>query len=184
MAPARAAALVGHPDNPAGLRHPVDATVTRLPDGGLAVDYAIRGDIDELRLPTPAEPAPADALWRTTCCELFVAAAGAAAYREFNFSSSGQWAAYDFAGYRARAVAQPALPAPAIACRRADDALHLEVALPAAALPPAGPLRLGISVVLEARDGRVGYWALAHAPGRPDFHHPAAFALAIDKESA
>ena len=42
----------------------------------------------------------ADDLWRTTCFELFVAGEGTA-YREYNFSPSGQWAAYDFDDYRA-----------------------------------------------------------------------------------
>jgi hypothetical protein len=180
VAPPRTVALVGHPDNPAGLRHAVAATLARLPGGGLAVGYAIRGGIDELRVPTVAEPAPADALWRTTCCELFVAGAGTA-YREFNFSPSGQWAACDFSGYRERAAQSAVLPQPTFSVRREGDALRVDVALAAAALPAAA-LRLGVSAVLETRDGRIGYWALAHAPGKPDFHHAAAFALALDKD--
>jgi hypothetical protein len=171
-------ALLPHPDNPAGLRCDVRVTLAHRPDGSLAVGYAVAGDIETLRVPTPAAPAPADALWRTTCCELFVMTGGG--YREFNFSPSGQWAMYDFSGYRERATTPAALPAPAIAAWRDDDALHVDVELPAAALPE-GRLRLGISAVLEARDGHVGYWALAHAPGRPDFHHPAAFALDLEE---
>ena len=31
--------------------------------------------------------------------------------------------------------------------------------------------RLGLSVVIEQADGSIAYWALAHPPGRPDFHH-------------
>ena len=39
--------------------------------------------------------------------------------------------------------------------------------------------REGMSVVEEA-DGRHSYWSLRHPPGRPDFHHPDGFALALD----
>lgn len=35
---------------------------------------------------------------------------------------------------------------------------------------------VGISAVIEELDGTKSYWALAHPPGKPDFHHPACFA--------
>ncbi|MBI3061386.1 MAG: hypothetical protein HYY83_05345 [Deltaproteobacteria bacterium] len=31
-----------------------------------------------------------------------------------------------------------------------------------------------------AQDGTISYWALKHPPGKPDFHHPDAFALEIE----
>ena len=172
--------LAPHPDNPADLRQDVTATLTRGPDGGLAIAWVIHGDIAALHIPTPSAPAPPDALWRTSCCELFVGT-GHNGYREFNFSPSGQWAVYDFAGYRERAPVQADCPAPTITARSDETALRLDVELPATALPAAAP-RLGLSAILEARDGSIGYWALAHAPGRPDFHHATAFALDLDKD--
>ncbi len=36
--------------------------------------------------------------------------------------------------------------------------------------------REGMAAVLEDAKG-VSYWGLAHAPGKPDFHHPDSFAL-------
>ena len=48
----------------------------------------------------PANRARADELWQTTCFEAFLEPRAATAYREFNFSPSGDWAAYDFDGYR------------------------------------------------------------------------------------
>jgi hypothetical protein len=35
---------------------------------------------------------------------------------------------------------------------------------------------LGLSVVLEEKNGAKSYWALAHPPGKPDFHHEDCFA--------
>jgi hypothetical protein len=36
---------------------------------------------------------------------------------------------------------------------------------------------IGLTAVLEQTDGTKSYWALAHPPGKPDFHDPACFAL-------
>jgi hypothetical protein len=35
--------------------------------------------------------------------------------------------------------------------------------------------------VIEEIDGALSYWALRHAPGKPDFHHRDAFALELDE---
>ena len=40
-------------------------------------------------------------------------------------------------------------------------------------------LRLALAAVVEEDDGRLSYWALQHAPGNPDFHHPEGFALEL-----
>jgi hypothetical protein len=38
------------------------------------------------------------------------------------------------------------------------------------------PWRLGLSAVIEDKAGHMSYWALAHPPGKPDFHHMDCFA--------
>jgi hypothetical protein len=39
--------------------------------------------------------------------------------------------------------------------------------------------RLGLSAIIEEASGQRSYWALAHPPGKPDFHHPDSFALEV-----
>jgi hypothetical protein len=34
------------------------------------------------------------------------------------------------------------------------------------------PERMGLTAVIEEADGTRSFWALAHPPGEPDFHHP------------
>jgi len=46
-------------------------------------------------------------------------------------------------------------------------------------LLPEHPEKLGLSAVIEEIDGTKSYWALAHPPGKPDFHHPDCFALTL-----
>jgi hypothetical protein len=39
---------------------------------------------------------------------------------------------------------------------------------------------LGLSAILEERDGTKSYWAIAHPDGeKPDFHDPACFAARL-----
>jgi hypothetical protein len=48
---------------------------------------------------------------------------------------------------------------------------------------PDGPAdrawRIGLTAVIEELNGDKSYWALAHAPGQPDFHHAAGFVLEL-----
>jgi hypothetical protein len=171
-------ALACHPDAacPPAVAH-LAAAAERRTDQSLILSYALTGDLDRLALPLPGPAARADGLWRHTCFEAFVAGAGTRAYCEFNFAPAGAWAAYAFSGYR-QGMAPLAIAAPGMAWRRTPDRLELEVLLPCDALPP-GPLRLGLSAVIEAADARLSYWALRHPPGRPDFHHADAFALEL-----
>lgn len=171
--------LAAHPGNPARFHQQIEATLTRHPDGVLEIVYAIRGFNLDLRVPTPHAPAPADALWKTTCCELFLGTVGQSAYREFNFSPSGQWAVCDFADTRQPAPIPPECPAPTLAFARDENLMTLSARLSAAAQPKADTLRIAVSAVLEAEGGFHAYWALAHPPGKPDFHHHAGFVLSL-----
>ncbi|MFA5081306.1 MAG: DOMON-like domain-containing protein [Hydrogenophilaceae bacterium] len=150
------------------------------PDGGLELIYTLAGDLAGLRIPAPATPGRRDGLWRHTCFEAFVMTEAGPGYQEFNFSPSGEWAAYSFTACRVGGT-DLALPAPAIACNREAGRLELTAQLPAAALPAGARLRLGLSAVIEDAAGKVGYWALRHPPGQPDFHHTDAFALFISR---
>jgi hypothetical protein len=138
------------------------------------VRYRIEGDLERLRIPAARAPAVGQRLWQRTCCEIFIARAGTAAYREFNFSPSGQWAAYAFQDYREGAPF--AISEPKIALRRSPGELDLQASIPA----DEGKLRVALSAVIEHADGGLSYWALRHPPGKPDFHHPDAFALELD----
>jgi hypothetical protein len=147
--------------------------VVRTAADRLAVSYTIEGDLDRLRIPSARPPLRAERLWQHTCCEIFIARKDSAAYHEFNFSPSGEWAAYAFRGYREGEALDTADPG--ISMRRTAAKLELEAVISAVE----GMMRVGLSAVIEEHDGRLSYWALRHAPGKPDFHHPEAFALEL-----
>lgn len=169
-----------HPDCTSGAVTSVDVEVSRTAAGMLVARYRVAGRIRDLNLPALAAPARADGLWQHSCFEAFVASPGAAAYRELNFAPSGQWAAYRLSGYRSGMAEEAGLSPPAIETN-ADEALYeLQAALDLGRLPDLpldAPWRVGLSAVIEETSGNKSYWALAHPPGKPDFHHKDCFAI-------
>jgi hypothetical protein len=161
--------LIPYPDTDPGSVTGIEVEVLRAQDA-LALTYRLAGRIADLAIPSPASPARADELWKRTCFEAFVRLLPGEAYFEFNFSPSGQWAAYRFDGYRV-GMAPVDTPPPGIALETTPGALTLTATL---RLPP-GPCRLALNAVIEDRAGDRSYWALAHPPGKPDFHHAAGF---------
>jgi hypothetical protein len=165
--------LVAHPRTPGAAVRGVRAAAARTPRGLLGLRYRIEADLERLRIPPPCAPAPGERLWQHLCCEVFVASASARAYREFNFSPSGEWAAYAFERYREGTPLD--VPDPGIAVRTDGQALELSASVEV----EAAKLRVALCVVVEELDGALSYWALRHPAPRPDFHHPDGFALEI-----
>jgi hypothetical protein len=127
-------------------------------------------------LPEPAEPERAEDLWQTTCFEAFLRADGEDAYREWNFAPSGDWAAYEFISHReGRTDAEIAPP-----YIRIEDNLTWWGLGATIAVDAATTWQLGLSAILEEKDGTKSYWALAHPDGdKPDFHDPVCFAARL-----
>lgn len=180
-------ALTPHPATPSRAVRAVGGRVSPVP-GGLLVTYVLEGDLDRVRVPETKAPGFADDLWRHTCCEAFVAVRGEPGYCEFNFSPSGEWAVYRFKRPRERqdldaGCDREALDPHVTVCR-SGDRLELDAVMRLDRLSPGclgAHVRLGLSAVVEDRDGALSYWALRHPLDAPDFHHPEAFALELDE---
>ena len=97
-------------------------------------------------------------MWKATCFEAFLRAEGGEAYREWNFAPSGDWAAYDFTACR-EGMAEAGATAPYI---RMEDNLTWWALGATIAVPADQQWQLGLSAVLEEKDGTKSYWALAH----------------------
>lgn len=180
--------LISHPATPMLQVDSLDVVLSPDSEGGLLLRFDCRCRAGALRLPQARPSGAADELWRHTCCELFAGVAGDAAYTEFNWSPSGEWAMYPFSDYRRRDSSAPAKAAPAPHVEFACDGegWMLDARLAAAALPAAasGQIELGLAAVLEAADGSLSYWALRHAAAQPDFHLREAFVLRLGELSA
>lgn len=170
--------LTPHPDThgPA-IRIAVEILRPRTP--AVSLRYSLSGEVSRVVMPAGGRKR-ADELWRTTCFEAFIEMDGRA-YCEINLSPTGAWAVYDFTAYREGMRAHPG--AEARDFRRSQDGSALEVAATFDLDRVVGdrpcPWRMGLSAVVEDVDGGISYWALAHPPGKPDFHHRDSFALIL-----
>jgi hypothetical protein len=149
----------------------------------LVILYRIAGEVGRLRLPPPGFARRSDGLWQHSCFEAFLRAGAVASYYEFNLAPSGDWATWRF-GKRRGERSTPEIPAPRIERRHFPDGYELSVKIPVAALPElarAIEIEAGIAAVIEADDGTLSYWALAHTGAAPDFHDPSSFLLKVSR---
>lgn len=164
--------LEPHPDFPSHAIQSISVDVDREAGGGLFLNYCVTGAIEDVLWPDgepPQTSGPTDRLWEHSCFEAFLGRPDKPDYIELNATTSLRWALYAFDDYRAGMTAVDT--AFSVMVRFRTDSLEVRVS----ALPPdwsrAGELLLGLSAIIEAKDGSKSYWALAHAPGPPDFHN-------------
>ncbi len=156
--------------------------VRRSAGAELQMTFRLDGDIPRIPVSPPGVPRIATQLWRHTCFEAFIAVEGQPAYHEFNFAPSREWAVFAFRGYRNGDPLADEMMRPHIAVRSTGSRLELDAVVRLDVLSASHPraaLRIGLSAVIEARDG-LSYWALRHPADKPDFHDADGFALLLE----
>ena len=174
--------LIAHPSTPNDAVRSLEVQLRTEEPGILLFQYSLDADMSRVRVPLSGAGGRADALWKHTCFEAFVAPADTPGYHEFNFSPSLDWAIYRFSAYREGMSPAEIGRAPEIFARRGDDGLELQSAVrlgDLAELRDARHLRIALAAVIEDENGRLSYWALRHPPGKPDFHHSSGIALEV-----
>ena len=169
------ATLTRHPESPPSPVERIEVEVERTASGAISLHYHLLGDLARVGLPSTVEQTGfTDELWKHTCLEAFVRLDGEG-YLELNLSPSGDWAVYGFAGYRDGMTALDLTPT-VFRAALSDDRYELVAVID---LPANASAAVGIAAVIEDVDGGKSWWALAHAPGKPDFHHPHSFVLEL-----
>ncbi|AJP74382.1 hypothetical protein TS85_08635 [Sphingomonas hengshuiensis] len=144
----------------------------------LKAEFVAIGDIGRVLIPAPAIPERRDELWRHTCFELFFREGASGAYHEFNFAPSRHWAAYRFDSYR-EGMAPSAVTGVDIYLETDPTRFALTAWLDVRPFRGIYGKHVSLTAVIEETDGTKSYWALAHPPGKPDFHDPACFVLEL-----
>lgn len=171
-----------HPATPAIAVDSITVSLGWCAARRLRIRYHVACAPASLVLPVADEPLRADGLWATTCFELFLCERDRPGYFELNFAPSSAWAAYQFTEYR-DGRSDWEIPAPRIECDRSERHFALEATVSLGQVPGASILA-GASAVIEENGGPTSYWALAHPPGEPDFHHRDCFAFALAAPAA
>lgn len=177
--------LVPHPSTPTTAIDRVEVTADRLPGALLRLGYTLRGNRGAIVWALSEDrPERKDGLWRDTCFEAFVMAGDGPGYVELNFAFTHEWAAYAFTAPR-EGMAHAAVPEPDFEPEEQRGDFSVEVDLSGVeGLAGHADWRLGLSAVLVDRRKETSYWALAHPPGRPDFHVPACFSARLPAPGA
>ena len=168
-----------HPDSRSFAATHIEVEIARPRADSLVLSYIVTGKISDIRMPPVMAAARSEELWRHTCFEAFVCASSGSEYYEFNFAPSTQWAAFRFSSYRSGIRMAAEISAPPIEVQSSPDCYTLQTSLELdrlSALPRKVVWHLGLSALIEDTSGRKSYWALAHPPGKPDFHHADCFA--------
>jgi len=162
-------ALKPHPDFPGRAVRAITIDAGRKAGGELILRFQVEGDLGAVIWPGfDKPPERADYLWQHSCFEAFIGFDEALGYYEFNYATSMQWAVYRFDDYRAGMRDADATP---VWGHANPESGFSECHFTVRDLDERGEWHLGLSAVIEEKDGTKSYWALAHAPGKPDFHN-------------
>jgi hypothetical protein len=168
--------LVRHPGDPCAAVRAITVDVS-CKGGTTGFTFRIFGTPTAIVVPPMTAPERTNDLWMSTCVEVFVRAPGAAEYSEFNFAPSTAWAAYHFSDYR-MGHRDAHLAPPQIVTTTTPECITIDATLNTVF----GSCAIGLSAVIEENNGDKSHWALAHPPGKADFHHPDCFALPLKAE--
>jgi len=174
---APAQALEAHPDSACTVPDHVEVEVNRAQSFKYKFCFRGLGDISRVRIPRSTASSRQDALWKHTCFEVFLMRSDGS-YYEFNFAPSSQWAAYRFTAYRQGMAELNLHSPPGVDFVVTPGSVVLDATIDLQGLLDPGTdsrLRIALAAVIEDRDGRLYYWALAHPSGAPDFHHADGF---------
>ncbi len=153
-----------------------------LQDNIVNLHYSLSGKIENILFPpTAVNPSRKDELWKGTCFEFFLAIKNQPQYWEFNLSPSGDWNVYRMDAYRRVGFREETsiqqLP---FEVRSEAREFHLNLlANLHPILPPGQLLKIGITTIIQTKDGRESYWALAHPAPVADFHVRESFILGL-----
>lgn len=154
----------------------------RLDGHHLESRFRLSGDLSSILWPVRGfNPRRRDRLWEHTCFEIFLNPEKQEPYWEVNFSSSGDWAVYQFTGCRTAMAVEERIQN--ITVSLVDESAQSKEWLATLSLPDViktdQHLTCGLSCVIEAHDRQKTYWALSHPGAKPDFHNQESFIISI-----
>jgi hypothetical protein len=153
-----------------------------LEDRFLNLQYSLAGETESILLP-PASLVPSrkDELWKATCFEFFLAIRDQPGYWEFNMSPSGDWNVYRMDAYRRIGFREEAAIADLpFEIKKTTDGFFLDVAVDLTFVSHSKEeLQMGITAILQTKEGGETYWALAHPAPYADFHLRESFTLSL-----
>lgn len=132
-------------------------------------DFNLYGDIEAIKWNEGSANSRTDNLWQTTCFEAFLSSENSNSddYYEINCSPQGAWNSYYFERYR------DGMKLSAVEVKLMEKKITPQAARFLISVTNPSPWNarfLGLSAVLEFKNGEKAYWALRHTGSEPNFH--------------
>jgi hypothetical protein len=146
----------------------------------LTIHYALAGKIGDIFLPPPSDkPTRKDNLWKTTCLEFFLATRDLPQYWEINLSPSGDWNVYHMDAYRRFGFRdETSIQQLQFEMHRHTNDFLLNAAVDVNPIIRVEQiLEVGVTAVIQSKEGSETYWALTHPAPEADFHLRESFIL-------
>lgn len=132
----------------------------------LSAEFHIGGDILDIHWDSPKTKNEfARELWKRSCFELFLLESGGS-YIEWNLSSSGDWACYEFGSYRQLKRECTELRPLHSEMIGKDNRVCFRFQIPVQNIY----FKFQPSAIFFHRDASHSYWAPSHNLSKPDFH--------------
>lgn len=165
-----------HPDRPCAAVTNIAVEITHPRADLIMLSYVVVGAISGILLTAVTPSFRNDGLWRHLFRGLYRDGGGPRLLRiQLHRRRSGL---YRFADYRQGMTVAEETGMPAITVQTNPHRYQLQGGVftrPSVGTAARVQWRLSLSAVIAERNRRLSYWALAHPPGKPDFHHPDGF---------
>jgi len=148
----------------------------------LLIFYEVSGETDRILFPaSSASPSRKDDLWKATCFEFFIAIKNKPAYWEFNMSPSRDWNVYVMDAYRqVNMREEKAFKQLSFDFNITNEKISIKTSVDInPIIQPEMELDLGVTAVIQTKDGYESYWALSHPGQHADFHQRESFLLKL-----
>ena len=151
-------------------------------DNHLSIYYEVSGEVDHILFPSvSASPSRKDDLWKATCFEFFIAVRNKPEYWEFNMSPSGDWNVYVMDAYRQvnmrDATEFSELP---FDFKVTNERISIKTSVNINSITQSEmDLDIGVTAIIQTKDGHESYWALSHPGQHADFHQRESFIISL-----
>jgi hypothetical protein len=152
----------------------------------LALHYSLAGKVEDVfLLPTSLNASRKDELWKSTCFEFFLAIKDQPEYWEFNMSPSGDWNVYHMDSYRRIGFREEtSIQHLQFNAQQEEDVFGLDTTIDLSPMIGLDQLlEVGITAIVQTKDGNESFWALTHPAPHPDFHLRESFILALEGQT-
>ena len=148
----------------------------------LTIHYGLAGKTGDIFLPALSiNPTRKDDLWKFTCLEFFLAVKRLPQYWEFNLSPSGDWNVYHMDAYRRIGFREEtSIRGLQLEIQGFSNDFLLNAAVDLNPIIQAEQiLEVGVTAVIQTKEGSETHWALMHPAPEADFHLRESFTLSV-----